>query len=174
MEERKESIIVPFFGAINYDKISKLMSLVLHHHKNDPSKEIKLVICSNGGMCDPTFMFIDMIKLYRVNLTTIASGGVGSMAVLLFASGKKRMITEHTGIFLHDPSFNPCVDQRLSFTGFSTKQESIGVDQEWYAEFIAEKTCGKLNVERVKELMASESYIYPKQVLELGLAHEII
>ncbi len=174
MSEQDSDRIVPLFGKINHETMTKTMELMLGHWKKDRDKEIKLIVCSGGGMCDPSFMFIDMIKFYNINLTTIASGGVGSMAVPIFASGIKRFVTKHTDIFLHDLGFSPDRDERLSITELHRKSDNLEVSQKWYAEYLEERTSGKFKASKVLKLMKAEVYLYPEEIIKLGLAHEII
>jgi ATP-dependent protease ClpP protease subunit len=125
-------------------------------------------------MCDPSFMFIDMVKVYGVNLTTIGSGGVGSMAVPIFAMGNRRLITRHTDFFFHDLGFHPEKEERLSVSELERKSENLMVSQKWYAEILEERTQGKFKAEEVLRLMKQESYLYPDDLLRVGLAHEVI
>lgn len=174
MSKQDSDRIVPLFGRINYETMAKTMELMLGHWKKDHTKEIKLIICSCGGMCDPSFMFIDMIRFYKINLTTIATGGIGSMAVPIFASGVKRLVTKHTDIFLHDLGFSPDRDERLTVTELKMKSANLDVSQKWYAEYLEERTFGKFKASKALKLMKEEGYLYPKDIVKLGLAHQII
>jgi ATP-dependent protease ClpP protease subunit len=174
MSEQDSDRIVPLFGKINYETMTKTMELMLGHWKKDRNKEIKLIVCSYGGMCDPSFMFIDMIKFYKINLTTIASDGVGSMAVPIFASGIRRFVSKHTDFFLHDLGFSPDSYERLSVSELQRKSDNLGVSQRWYADYLEERTSGKFKASEVLKRMKAEVYLYPEDIIKLGLAHEMI
>lgn len=166
--------VVPVFGKINHETMTKTIDSVMGHWKKDSKKEITLIVCSGGGMCDPAFMFIDIVRIHGINLTTIASGGVGSMAVLIFAAGTRRLVTKHTDFFLHDLGFTPDKEERLSTTELKLKSKNLSVGQGWYARFIEERTGGKFKASRVVKLMNSESYLYSDEAVKLGLAHDVI
>jgi len=165
---------VLLFDTINFETISKALASILVHWREDSKKEIELIICSMGGFCNASFMFIDMIDRHGINLTTIASGGVGSMAVPIFAAGRKRLVTEHTELFLHDLGNYPGKGERRTATDLQRESDNLEVSRRWYAEYIEKRTLREFKASKVLKFMKEEKYLYPKDLLRFGLASEII
>jgi ATP-dependent protease ClpP protease subunit len=178
--EQKEAIvgndrrIVPVFGKLDGDKLIKVIGEIILLDKIEAGKEIKLVICSGGGMVDPSFAFIDTLEMLNIRVTTIGTGGVSSMAILLFAVGTRRLVTEHTDFFLHDFGFHPDKGERVSLNDLERKARDFKVGQNWYARFIEKQTDGKFKASEVLRMMREETSLYPDDLVRLGLAHEII
>jgi ATP-dependent protease ClpP protease subunit len=176
MESRDQAKrrVIPVFGKLNHETIVKIMGEVIALTAEDPEKKISLVICSGGGMVEPGFAFIDMLKVQKISITTIGTGGVGSMAVMLFASGDRRLVTKHTVFFLHDFGFHPNKDERVSLNELRRKTDDFQIGQQWYADYIQEQTDGKFQASEVLRMMKEETNLYPDDLIRLGLAHEII
>lgn len=166
--------MVVLFGKINHESAGKTLERIHGLWQKDKEEEIFLLISSGGGLVDPAFMLVDMIMALGINITTIGSGGVGSIAVPVFAVGKTRLITRHTDFFLHELGSTFDKEERLSTSEIRAKQKSLETAQVWYAEFIAERTEGKFQTEKVLAVMKAEAYLLPDQLKECGLVHEII
>lgn len=165
---------VDLLGSINYESAGKALERVVGLWKKDKKKEVFLVVSCSGGMVDPSFMLIDMIVALGINVTTIASGSVGSMGVLIFAVGKKRMATRHTDFFFHDLGCSFDKETRLTLGQMQIKTRNLAVSQSWYIDFLFEKTNRKFPRKKILELMEKETYLLPEEAKKYGLVHEVI
>lgn len=68
---------------------------------NIEPQPIKLFITSNGGLVHQVFMAIDTITSMKIPVHTICKGMVASAGTLLSLAGKKRFMTEHSYMLIH-------------------------------------------------------------------------
>ena len=162
------------FGDITHERVVKPLETILKLWMEEPNEEIILLINSGGGSLNPSFMFADMITALAIPLTTIGSGAVCSMAIPIFVSGKKRLVTKHTNFFFHELGSTPDKDERLPLEEVEKMAKSLRNSQEWYAEIVSGSSGGKLTKEKVLGLMRDGRYIYPDEAKKLGLVDDII
>jgi ATP-dependent Clp protease, protease subunit len=165
---------VALFGKISGESIGKTLDKIIELEQKEPGKEIFFLLNSGGGFNSPGFMFIDLINTLDINLTIIGSGMVGSMAVPIFAAGKKRIVTKHTMFFLHEVGRTFDGDSRLSTREIAAALESNRIGTMWYAEIIEQQTKNAFKADKVIQLMKDEQYLLPEKMKEYGLVHEII
>lgn len=67
-------------------------------------KPIKLFITSPGGLVYQAFMVIDTMLSMKVPVHTVCKGMVASAGTLISLAGKKRFITEHSYMLIHQIS----------------------------------------------------------------------
>jgi ATP-dependent protease ClpP protease subunit len=63
---------------------------------------IKLYITTYGGCVHNAFSIIDIIKCMEIPIHTICKGCVASAGTLISLSGKKRFITKHSYMLMHE------------------------------------------------------------------------
>lgn len=68
----------------------------------DPTKPIYIVLDSPGGSIDTGWTLYDAIRLSKAPVTTIGQS-CGSMATVLLAAGKRRVVYPHATVVLHLP-----------------------------------------------------------------------
>ena len=161
-------------GNITYESIAKQFEKLQTLWQKNPTAPIFCIINSGGGMIDAGFMFVDLIEMMKVNLVTIGTGGVRSMAIPMFCAGQHRVVTAHTDFFFHELGFQPNKDERLAVSEILDRGKNLDVSQGWYADFVSEKTGGKLTSRAVKRMMEKETYLMPDEIVKCGLAHEVI
>ena len=166
--------VVPLFGKITYDSIGKALEKVMSLWHSKPEEEVFLIINSGGGSLDAGFMFVDLVQASGMRLVTIGTGHVGSMAVPVFCTGQRRLITYHTDFFFHEVGHTSEKDQRMSLTEIKTRGENLAISQMWSADFIAKQTSGRLSKQEVLHLMEAETWMFPDDIIKHGLAHEIV
>lgn len=184
VQERFHSMIVidskrtvALLGKINTETAGRVIRDIMERYEADPQKEVTLFISSGGGSVDAGFMLVDVLRTLvktGCKLVTIGSGLVGSMAIPVFMCGKNRKITTHTRFFFHELGFISGSETRMSTSGAAAQAKSLGMIQKWYADFVEQHSGGKMIAETVEKLMEEESFLYPQDILEKGIAHEII
>lgn len=124
---------------------------------------IKVIICSDGGWFSGGVAIYEAIRGSRNFITTQGLGTVGSIAVLILQAGDKRLIGEHTTVFLHETS--------IHFEGGVTSAKSM-VDE---TERLHKVYCNILSnrsgahVLNIQQLCKTETYLTAKEALALGL-----
>ncbi len=82
---------------------SSLAALLLNYNAQDPKKEIKLFINSNGGDASALSNIYDVMKMISAPVHTYCIGKAYSAAAILLAAGAKgcRFATKHSDIMIH-------------------------------------------------------------------------
>jgi ATP-dependent protease ClpP protease subunit len=115
-----------------------------------------------------------MRRVYHANICTIGTGDVDSSGIIIFLSGKKRLLTPNTTLLLH--LAGRVFDHSRRFTThdleYMMKEDKLKDYQ--YASVISEESGGKLTVQKVLDLMANNTVLTPTEAVSLGLAHGII
>jgi ATP-dependent protease ClpP protease subunit len=165
--------IVWFTGDVTTESIKDLSQRILGLQKQNPSEWITLFINSGGGLCSAGFAFYDLVTLgLEVPLQTVAAGFTGSMAIILYLTGKQRIVTPRTLMFLHRLG-STYEKQRLTVDNHERYGESLAVQEDWYKRIVRERTQIK-TLKQIHKMMADETYINPSRAIELGFAHELL
>jgi ATP-dependent Clp protease protease subunit len=130
--------------------------------------KIYLHINSPGGEIFCGFAAMDTILLNPVQITTIAEGQASSAASLMSMVGKRRLITRHSYILIHQIS-----------TGFMGKHDELEDEVKNMEKFMAmlkkvylEYT--KIPSEMLDEILKHDLYFNAEESIKFGLADEII
>lgn len=124
---------------------------------------IKVIICSDGGWFSGGMAIYEAIRSSRNTVTTQGLGTVGSIAVLILQAGDKRLIGEHTTIFLHETS--------IHFEGGVTSAKAMVDETErlhkTYCNLLANRSGADIGI--IGRLCKTETYLTAKEALALGL-----
>ena len=143
--------------------------MALDQESDEP---ITLYINSPGGDVYSAYALIDFIRVMRSPLTTCVIGTAASMGALLFLTGERRLVFEHSRIMVHDPSFG-----NYNVAGMKPHQLQEMVNdlkgvQKITAQLICDVT-GK-SLKEVLKVTKDDRYFNANEALEFGLATEII
>lgn len=164
--------VVNWTGSITQDSTSRILAQILELHKERPEETITLILSSSGGQSASGFVFCDLISALNVKLDTIGTGYVDSTAVIIFLAGKRRLITPHTSMTIHQASRNfSGSDQSVPLRGMQRAVKDLGMTSNWYRSLVAKKT--KLTINEIRDMELQETVLYPGQILKLGFAHGI-
>ncbi len=169
------------FGDITPDSIQRLGDKILRSYQKNPDKEIELYLTSLGGWPIIAFAFYDLItKVLKCNLRTIGSGSVSSVALLVFLTGRVRVLTPHTILYFRRGWYRS--EPAFKFNGFHPGQDGVGglarlehLSDDYFAEIVAQSSRnGKLTADQVTAMVRDEVVITPPEALALGLVDEIL
>jgi ATP-dependent protease ClpP protease subunit len=154
---------IAIIGDISHDTLA-----VFYEQFRAIRGKLTVEICSGGGDMQPAFAIADMIAA-RGNVTTIASGMVGSAAVPIFTAGHKRLIRPIATVYLHPPrmSLKNATAQQMVAEAFQ-----FDVDCRNYCLLIANNT--GLEIEKVLNWIRDDFYMPAEQAVALGFAHSIL
>ena len=153
--------------AINADTSNEIIKQLMYLECEDDKKEITLYINSPGGEVISGLAIYDYIQLMKAPVKTVCIGTAASMAGILFLSGKKREMYEHTRVMLHDPSYaNGDISGKKSH---EIKHELDKLDEvrQTIAEIVSQKTGRTL--EEVYEVTAEDTYFNVQEAIDFGI-----
>jgi len=104
---------IKIFGEITPNMAKGVISKLLIKIMNYRTKEINILINSDGGCVTSAFMIYDVIKMAEkkgILVNTIAIGNAISSGCFLLVSGSKRYATENSIIMMHPMSYDAPMD----------------------------------------------------------------
>lgn len=131
-------------------------------------KPILLYITTHGGSIYAALKAVDVIDKLEVPVHTIVTGYVASAGTLLSMAGKKRLISKHSFMLLHE--------LRSSFWGkYSDARDQIeNLDKimDMITEFITEKS--KIDSAELKSLLSRDRNWSVQECIEKGVVDQIL
>ncbi len=129
---------------------------------------LKLTINSPGGEVFAALFAIDEIKRLRITVHTYISGFCASAATLLSLAGKKRYISKHSYMLIHEV--------RGAFWGKKSDMmdsfENVNKLSDLIINYYVENT--KLTREELPAILQRDRYWSAKDCVEKGLADEVL
>ncbi len=136
---------------------------------------IRLMVNSHGGPTGIAMTFYEsMRKIYRPELTTVGTGDVDSSGVIIFLTGTRRFLMEHTTLLLHMAGRTFDSGRRITALDMRGMLREDTLKDSQYAAVVARESKGRLSESQVLELMRANTVLTPKDAVELGLADEIL
>jgi ATP-dependent Clp protease protease subunit len=138
---------------------------------SNTEKILTLYINSTGGSLTDAFGLIDIIKNSNAVVRTIAIGNVMSAAFLIFAAGDKgeRYVSKNTSIMCHQ--FTDSMDDKYHNIKAAMK-ETEHLNKRMI-DVLTEATGLAPSRVKSKLLPASDVYLTPDELIELGVADHI-
>lgn len=101
----KENIIF-LTGQIDFDTANIVIAQLLFLQSEDPKKDIKLYIDSQGGMVTAGLAIVDTMNHIKNNVSTVCVGMAASMAAVILSAGAKgkRFALPNAEVMIHQPS----------------------------------------------------------------------
>ncbi len=163
-------------GNITMKNINILSQIL--QYQNDRHQNIKdtyilktpinLYITSYGGDMEAGLLAYDIIKLSKFPIHTYIYGYAASSATFLFLAGKKRHITKHSKLLIHQSSYD--------FTGKHSEMK----DAHYNSELLMKDAVNiylketKIKKEKLDYLLNKDVYLTSKECLKYGFVHKII
>lgn len=157
-----------FFSDVDADSICEAIKY-LDELEKESKKPIEIVFNSEGGSTYDGLALYDRIRQSDCEITTIGTGLVGSMAVILFLAGDYRYVTESCTILNHQGSDS--IEGRVSDIeiGFNETKRL----EEYLVDLISERT--GLPTKKIKaDIKKGDDHIKPDRAVDEGFVHEII
>ena len=94
---------------ISDESIKPVIEWILYENfvRKRRSKELLLMICSNGGSLESAFALIDVMNSSAIPIKTVGLGAIASAGLCIFIAGAKgrRVLTPNTSILSHQFSW---------------------------------------------------------------------
>lgn len=167
-----ENNIHYLFGEIDEENISECIKWILYENTEPREKILTLYINSTGGNLYEAFALIDVIKRSQHPVRTIAIGSAMSAAFLIFASGTSgyRFASKNTSFMCHQ--FSESMDNKYHDLKATMKENDLC--NEKMISILKEATGLAPSVIKKKLLPASDVYLSVEEVIELGIADEVV
>lgn len=160
-------------GEIDEDSIGQAVKWLIYENL-DTSKEkiLTIYINSTGGDLYQAFGLIDIMRASPHVIRCIGIGAVMSAAFLIFASGDKghRYASKNTSFMCHQ--FTESMDSKYHDLKATMKENDICNDR--MVAVLKEATGLAPSVIKKKLLPASDVYLTADEVVELGVADNIL
>ena len=132
--------------------------------ENLSAKNLMVHINSYGGDVKEGLAIYNCIKNCGMNVTTINDGFACSAASVIFMAGKQRVMNDASLLMIHNPY--------MMAIGNPSELRKAADDLDVIAQASVEayKNNSNLSEERIKELMAAETWILPEDAVEYGMA----
>lgn len=135
---------------------------------NSGEGKAQVRINSGGGSWEMAQGIFGLIKASALKIDTYCDGLAASSASLVFMAGAKRYISAHARLMIHNCS-SPAHGQIADLEKAITMQQAINDSM---ATVYANAT--GLPMERIREMMAAETWLSADEALALGFATHII
>lgn len=157
-------------GPVGEEMAKETICLLLEFQRQDPLREVTIILDSYGGEVDSMFAITDVMEMVVTPIRTICIGKAMSAAAFIFLSGVKgrRFMTRHSRLMFHQMSsshWGAVSDILISTNEIRFLQEQMVED--------TSKRCN-LKPDEVRALIDRESYIRPEDAIKMGMCDKII
>lgn len=160
-------------GPIDHDSVKPVIEWILHENyvRKKKSKELLLMICSDGGDLGAAFALIDVMRSSKIPIKTVGLGSIASCGLLIFVSGAagRRVLTPNTSIMSHQFS---CGTDGKAHELFATVKEFELTNQRMIDLYISATGLGE---EIVKQLLLppQDVYLSATEALEYNICDHV-
>jgi ATP-dependent Clp protease protease subunit len=156
-------------GDLGERETYSLILQLLYLEKEDPDKEIKMIINSTFGSLATGMALLQVMQKLRCPVHTICMGCAGNLSAVLFIAGNTRDMLPHSRIMIRDPRA-----YSIGGTPKEIQQASADIQEtrKMIASIIAERT-GK-SLKSVLRITAKDSYFFAKDAIKAGFADHMI
>ena len=159
-----------FASAVNNDSVASFISFVLDKIYQDKRSEFYVYISSLGGDIDSSIRFYDFCKSLRLNLTTIGYGQVQSAAIVLFLTGKNKLIHKDCSVRFHSPRYNsPEQSQVIEVVNESNLR--LNVLDKRYISILAKEL--HKTEDEIRETCNQGTLLTGKEAVDFGMADDV-
>jgi ATP-dependent Clp protease protease subunit len=156
-------------GEIDETATAEFLSFLAEMSTLDPSPGITVYISSYGGLMDPTFAMIDMLRSYPAEVTTVALGYAASAGAWLLLAGDHRIASPHVKIMYHELSGG------IPYVNYSQQKaysSDVDATHRRMVDFLCSRS--KLTRKQVEAAMKETVFYDAQEALELGIVHKIM
>ncbi|MCR5303194.1 MAG: ATP-dependent Clp protease proteolytic subunit [Lachnospiraceae bacterium] len=157
-------------GIIDEQSAAEFVREIIELNRQNAAEPIKVLITSSGGSVVYGLAEYDAIISSKAPVWTYCIGTAYSMAAILFAAGRKRMILENSKVMLHQPLIgenqggNASSVKSMSDSLMQTKSQLVG---------ILSKHTG-MTKKQIDKQISYDHYYTAKEAVEAHLADEIV
>jgi ATP-dependent protease ClpP protease subunit len=150
---------------VTQKNIQKLIRVIDEMNK---CKLIKLHITSMGGDIEHGLLAYDIIKSSKIPIHTFCEGNIYSAGTLLYIGGKKRYITPHSKLLIHQLTntyegiYTQLKDQMYNDTLYMNELTKLYMDN------------SNLSKKTIEKYLLCDKLLTSQQCIEFGFSHVIL
>ncbi len=163
--------VIFFTDDVTPTSMERLISQLLFLESEAPGEPVTLIINSPGGDVESGFAAVDVIEGMTSPLTTVCTGIAASMGAILFLAGSSRIITPHSKLLIHDPSYGAGNLSGVKPLNIKEDLDRLMAVRSELAEYISKRT-GQPK-DDVLELTKTDYWMSANKALKFGAATEI-
>ena len=159
-------------GEISEENITECIKWITYENLDNKEKTLTLYINSTGGSLYDAFALIDIMKHSVHPIRTIGIGAVMSAAFLIFASGTRgeRYAAPNTSFMCHQ--FTESMDNKYHDLKATMRENDLCNQR--MIDILREATGLTSNKIKTRLLPASDVYLTADEVVELGIADQLL
>lgn len=157
-------------GTINEESATEFIREIIELNRQDDTEPIKVLISSGGGSVVHGLAEYDAIVSSKAPVWTYCIGTAYSMAAILFAAGKKRMILRNSKVMLHQPLIGENPGGNAS--SVKSMSDSLMQTKNQLVEILAKHT--GMTKKQIDKHISYDHYYTAKEAIEAHLADEIV
>ena len=165
-----EKRIIWVEGDIDAETANNFIKQIVLLNRQNKSEPIKVMISSNGGSVIHGLAMYDAVQTSQAPVETYCVGTAYSMGAVLFASGKKRYILEHSKVMLHEPLIGSGAGGSAS--SVKAMSDSLQSTKKQINKILCKHT-GKTE-RQMEKVTDHDHYFSAKEAVAFGLADEIV
>ena len=157
-------------GEINEESSAEFIREIIELNRQNDTEPIKVLITSGGGSVVHGLAEYDAIVSSKAPVWTYCVGTAYSMAAILFAAGKKRMILNNSKVMLHQPLIGENPGGNAS--SVKSMSDSLMQTKNRLVEILAKHT--GMTKKQIDKHISYDHYYTAKEAIEAHLADEIV
>ena len=167
----KDSRIIILDGSITDDLCTSICLDMLYLEAIDPTKDITLLLNSQGGSIQAGYMLIDTMRILKPDVQVICMGLAASMGAMILMAGTKgkRKALPHAKVMLHQPLGGANLMQAADFE--ITAREMSKTKTDIY-KFIS--SCTGKTFEQVSSDCDRNFWMTTKEAMDYGIIDSIV
>jgi ATP-dependent Clp protease, protease subunit len=158
--------IIQITGEMNYEALASFAESF--RELDAKSGTITVSLTSGGGAVDVGLAMYDLIRTSKNPVITLGMGEVASMAVLVLQAGDWRLVTEGSGLMVHDGSIHL---ETSTLKAKSMMDQTMRLHRQ-YCLLIAKRT--GLSEKTVTDMASQEFFMTSHKAYEYGLVDDIL
>ncbi len=171
MKLNTKAKVLTFFRGVTEQSIDELLDAIDKYREKNPKKEIVLQLCTPGGSVRAAIAFFETARIYKFNITTLIVGGISSMGILIWAAGKRRLVTRSSNAYFHLPG-TAYTTEFMNLQEAEEIHDRLSVDYDRYINLL--HGASKISLVQLKEIHKRNRTLCPDELLKIGLAHKVI
>lgn len=155
----------------------RILDAIKKRQLENYKRQIILRVSSLGGWCEHGFSFHDFVKYdLKPNIEVRGGGRIESMGIIIFLSAplEQRFILKNTIFAFHEVSASFQKSVTLTATEYLADAKETMRMQNRYAHIVSKESEGMLSKKNVLDFMRSNRRLYPRDIINFGLAADIL
>ena len=171
MDQPKKTVYVNYCDSINEAKVKAIMGVLSEVINRERPDVIYFLISSSGGLVEAGITLHNFLRALPVEIIMHNSGGIDSIANVIFLAADKRLASVHSSFLFHGLTWNFEAKTSLTKNQLTEIMSNIEISESKISGIMTERT--KLTDEDVKSLFHQGASKDASFALSKGVIGEI-